>query len=141
MKIKNASLISIVNTLQKYSNHKLPQKISYAIMRNLECLSKDSNAYTKSLNKIIDDFKNYYVIGEDGEPLIDNATLLPIIDEEHKEDFKKEINDLLDIDIEIPLYTIEQSSFDYDGEKYSPLSAAEIYELQNVLCFKDVKGE
>ena len=141
MKIKNASLISIVNTLQKYSNHKLPQKISYAIMRNLECLSKDSNAYTKSLNKIIDDFKEYYVVGEDGEPLINNATWLPIVDDEHNADFQKEINDLLDIEIDVSLYTIDQSAFDYDDDKYTPLSAAEIYELQNVLCFKDVKGE
>ena len=60
MKYRNIDVVQIVTFLDKISERKLPQKINYAIMRNLDNFQKENQFYEKSLNKIIESYKDFF---------------------------------------------------------------------------------
>ena len=85
--------------------------------------------YNKALEKILDDYKDYQIEGE----MFKNG--LPAVSNDHKEAYFSDVNDLLHIKLEVDLYKVDQSVFDYDeSDRYDPLSALEIIELQEILC-------
>lgn len=134
MKIKNIDLVQYDNALAQYANKKLPQRISYAITKNMIIVSKEIEAYRKSLEKIIDSYDEFIEKGNDGE-----RVMLPIgvpkVDATHMTDYMNDINELLAIDVSIELYHISEEVFDYeDSDRYDALSAADIINLQKILC-------
>lgn len=134
MKVRNIDLIGIVRTLEEYSGKKLPQKISFAITKNLIGLNKDVECYSKTLEKILDKYKDYIVKDEKGET-INNENGLPLVDKDHIIDYGNELSELLNIEIDINIYKVDISVFDYnDSDKYDSLSAVDIIKLQSILC-------
>lgn len=134
MKITNFELVNIVNALNSYTQKRLPQMISYAITKNLLTLNNDMVAYNKSLDKVIKDYEKYAIKNKDGEPVL-MASGLPDVDEQYKESYVADINELLGIEIDVDLYTINEETFAYDdGDKYDALTPMEIVQLQSILC-------
>ena len=70
MKYRNIDVVQIVTFLDKISERKLPQKINYAIMRNLDSFQKENQFYEKSLNKIIASYKDFLLKDSDGNFVI-----------------------------------------------------------------------
>lgn len=141
MILKNKDILTYVNTLNEYCGKRLPQRISYAITRNAKIFANEIDFYNESLKKILDSYKEYYVENENGEPQIDSASGLPMVESEHKKDFMQEIFELLEIEVEVTPYFISESLFDYDDEKYDAMSAIDIMNLQNVLCDNNAENE
>lgn len=139
MILKNKDILARVNVLNEYCAKRFPQRISYAITRNVMIFSDEIESYNKELKKILDNYKEYYVKDGEGNPKIDKANGLPIIMPEHSNDFMREIMELLEIEIDVKPYFIEESLFDYDDEKYDAMSAIDIINLQNILCDKCTK--
>lgn len=140
MVLKNKDILAYVNTLNDYCGKRLPQRISYAITRNAKILSAEIDYYNEALKNILDNYKEYYVKNGNGEPQIDSASGLPVVDSEHANDFMQEIFELLEIEVEVTPYFISESLFDYDDEKYDAMSAIDIMNLQNVLCDKNAEN-
>lgn len=138
MKINNKTLVTYDNVLAYYANKKLPQKISYAITKNMIFVSNQLEPYRKELNKIIESYKKYYVKDENGKP-IDMEIGVPKVDDTHEDDYISEINELLDMEIEIDdFYNIKDDAFDYiDSDRYDALTASDIINLQSILCNND----
>ena len=134
MKMTNLTLVNLLNVLNVYGRKKLPQKISYAITRNLMILSNDYKIYEEQLQKIFSDFDKYIEKNEDGSmKLRENG--IPVVDNAVEDDFNKELSDLFNIVVDIDLYYVEQKIFDYeDSDRYDPLSAVDIINLQSILC-------
>ena len=101
--------------------------------------SDEIESYNKQLKKILDSYKEYYVKDDKGEPQIDKASGLPVIMPEHSNDFMQEVMELLEIEIDVKPYFIDESLFDYDDEKYDTMSAIDIINLQSVLCDKSAE--
>lgn len=139
MKITNGTLINMINVLNKCGQKKLPQKISYAITKNTINLSGDYECYSKSIQKIISDYKDYIIKDENGKQKVSDIGL-PIVDDAHMADYISEINELLKIEIDVNLYTIDDSVFDYDDSKYDALTAREMLQLQTILCENNKEG-
>lgn len=134
MKIKNAVLVGLVNALSSFGEKKLPQKISYAITRNMIMSQKEYEIYEQQLRKIIKDFDQYIVKDSENHAVFEDNGLPKIIESE-KENFAHEINELMNVEIDIDLYTIDISAFDYeDSERFDPLSPSDIMMLQSILC-------
>lgn len=91
MKYRNIDVVQIVTFLDKISERKLPQKINYAIMRNLDNFQKENQFYEKSLNKIIESYKDFLVKDSDGNLVISKLGI-PTVDESHIEDYNNEIS-------------------------------------------------
>ena len=129
MKVNNFTLVNMMNNLKRFGEKKLPQKISYAIMKNIYIINKDSGIYEKSLQKIIDSYKDYFVKDE----ILENG--LPKVDDEHMEDYITEINELLAFEVDIDLYYIDEDVFDYeDSDRYDSISAADLIQLRMIIC-------
>ena len=101
--------------------------------------SDEIESYNKQLKKILDSYKEYYVKDGKGEPQIDKMSGLPVIMPEHSNDFMQEVMELLEIEIDVKPYFINESLFDYDDEKYDTMSAIDIINLQSVLCDKSAE--
>lgn len=139
-KFKNSEIINAMNILGVFEDKKLPQKISYAILKNSSIISNEYNIYSKSLKKLFDDYDEYFEKDKDGNLRIDKVTGVPLVkDREIKNEFSKELEDLLLTEVEIDLYYIPENVFEYDDSngRYDPLTAKEIFLLMNLIC----KGE
>lgn len=141
MKCKNIDLINILNVLLKYSDKKFPQKISYAITRNLMLLSKDKEVYETSLKNLFNSYEKDFIKDKAGKPVVNNIGI-PLVKDISKEQFDKELSDLLSIEIDVNLYSIDESCFDYDdSDKYDLLTPNELLSLISVLCLKKENGD
>ena len=98
-------------------------------------ISGDLNCYSRQLNKIIDSYKEYQK-KENGEPVM-SPIGVPLVEDEYTEEYMGEISALLNIEVNVSLYTIDESEFDYDGERFDPLSASDIMKLAKILCYKE----
>lgn len=135
MKITNIGLLELNTYLSQYEDKKLPQKIAFAIMKNLSTLAKEQQLYQDALKKILQKYEEHFEKNEDGQ----NKTLengLPVISKEYEKDFYEEINELLMIENEIEPYYIDKKVFEYEdiNGKYDVLSAKEMFLLMSVLC-------
>lgn len=135
-KMTNHEMVQILNNLKMFENKKLPQRISYAIVKNIMALSKEYEVYIKQLEKIINEAKqaDKLELTEDGQ-IIETETHIPKVKDEYKEEFNNELEDLLLFYIDIDYSYVDESVFDYDEkDKYDVLIPAELFVLRNCLC-------
>ena len=137
-KITNAILISFIKILDGVSKKKMPQKISYAITKNIINLSKEYECYITELEKIFNEYCNNFVLDDNGNKTFD-VNGIPIVQDNVKENYFNSLNNLLNLDIEVPIYTIDDKYFDYDDSdnRYDILSPIEMIQLQNIICDGD----
>ena len=135
MKFANIEIINVMNILDKYSNKKFPQKIGYAITRNLMIVSKEYQVYETQLKKILEAY-NDYIVKDDTGNIVTNNGGIPAVKEEKSDEFNTELADLLNIRVNLDLYLIDEEYFNYDDKAglYDVLSAKEIFTLQSILC-------
>lgn len=137
MKMTNFTLVNMMNVLQSYSDKKLPQKISFAITRNLMKISKEYSVYDAQLKKLFESYSDHMVKDDDGNMQTYDSGI-PIVDESIKAEFDEQISELLNIEIEVDMYYIDQDVFDYDDKGiYDAMSAQDIMVLQSILCKQD----
>lgn len=138
MKYKNIEIVNIVNFLNSISEKKLPQKISYAIMRNTSNFQKECNYYEQALKKILESYKDFFVKKFDDE-LVMTSIGVPLVDDKHMEEYTEEIQELLNIEVEIQIYKIDSKDFDYEDPngKYDVLTVKELLQLTNLFCKED----
>ena len=142
MKIRNFELLTIANILGSFGNKKMPQKISYAITRCNMCLANELEYYNECLKNIISNYEPYIIKDNDGNPKL-YPTGIPMVKKEYEKDYDKDVTDLLNIEIEVDIYTIDENCFNYDdsNNKYDVLSPIEITQLQQILCRRDDNGK
>lgn len=137
MTINNYSLVNRINILNKYGTKRLPQRISYAITKDLIVMEKEYDVYIKALNNLFNRYNDSLIRGDDGEVIVDESGI-PAISDDSADEFRKELSDLLNIEIDIDIYTVDESCFDYDdnGGRYDALSPNDIRILQSIICDK-----
>lgn len=134
MKMKNIVLVGLLNTLGTYSEFKLPQKIGYAITRNMITIQKEYAVYEQQMQKIFKNFEEYTLKDDEGNLLFEENGL-PKVEKSQQENLANEMNELLNIEVDIDLYYIDISAFDYeDSARFDPLSPNDILLLQSILC-------
>lgn len=135
MKTTNIQILDSLNFLQKFEDKIYPQRLSYGILKNLQILSKEQEVYTKALQKIVTAYNDKVEKDEEGNDLYEENGL-PKIVEECREDFYKEINDLLLLEVEISPYYIQEEIFDYENPtgRYDSLTPKDMFMLMSILC-------
>lgn len=133
MKCKNIEIINMMNFLTNMSDKKLPQKIGYAIVRNLSMMKHEYDIYVESLSSLIKNYKEHIVNDKNGNQIFMDVGV-PMVDDSVKDEYIKELNDLLSIEVDIEIFKIPEEVFDYDGEKYDALSVKEIMLLIDIFC-------
>lgn len=135
MKINNMKLIQSINILQEYMTKRLPQKISYAIMRNFSTLSEEYKFYQKQYQKILEEYKEKIELDDNGDMKFDSNGVPVVSDDKSRNEIYNALSELLRIDIDVNLYLINDEDFNYeDSDRYDVLTPAEIYNLKILLC-------
>ena len=141
MKMTNFTLVNLVNELEPFGNKRLPQKISYAITRNVMLATKEYQIYEAQLNKIMEEYSDNMLKDKSGNPKVNDVGIPEVEDSVKKEYFEK-ITDLLNVEIDVNIYSIDEGLFDYeDSDKYDVLYPNEMIKLQSILCLKSEDGE
>lgn len=139
MQMTNFELIRILNFLNGFAETKLPQKISYAITRNVMTLMTEYSCYEAERNKIFKTYEEFFNKDEEGNVVLSSAGL-PIIEGEKSKEYLKEINELLNLEVSVDLRHVSFEAFDYDDTgKYDVLSPKDIMMLQSILCEPEEK--
>lgn len=137
MEIKNYILVEILNILNDFANKKLPQKISYAIMKNMDILQREYAIYEKQLKQIFEAYEGHFIKDDKGE-IVYNNRKIPLIEDEYSDKFNSEVQELLNTTVEINLYSIDRESFDYNaGDRFDTLTANEMFNLISILCSEE----
>ena len=138
MKTTNFVITNILNIFNKFGDKRLPQKISYAITKNIITINKEYQVYETQLKKLFEQYNEYIQKDEHGEPrLTQNG--IPIVDKSVEKEFNDKVEELINFEIDVELYHIDADVFDYDDAvgKYDVLSANDTLILQSVLCEKE----
>ena len=99
MKLTNRKIVNDANLLGNLTHKQLPIKVSYAIAKNISKIEKELEIYNKERQKLID---KYCLKDEEGN-LIDENNQFKIADG-NLEAWNKDMNELLDIEIDINIH-------------------------------------
>lgn len=137
MVLTNNDMVETMSKLWSISDKLLPQKISFAIAKNLLLLSKEYKNYEEKLKELLLSHEEDLQADENGK-IITNDTGVPIIKSDCSSELRKEVQDLLDSAVEIEFHRTSFNAFDYfDNEKYDALSPEQIIALQKILCYSE----
>ncbi|WP_337814794.1 hypothetical protein [Intestinibacter sp.] len=100
MKITNRRIVNDSNFLASLMHIQFPVKISYAISKNISKLESDLKIYNSEREKIIN---KYCKKDEEGNLVIDESNNYSI-EEEYIDICNKELNELLDIEVDIDIH-------------------------------------
>lgn len=101
-----ASYMGLVEMVQK--KEKFPVKFSFAITKNLKTLEGLNKDFETERNKLLD---MYNVKDENGEAAYKTTGMIEIAPE-HENDWKKDMQELLDIDVDAKVHTVSVSELD-----------------------------
>lgn len=106
MKITIRKILNDTNSLAVISQKQLPIKVSYAIAKNIKKLESELKIYNEERQKLID---QYCIKDNEGNNVIDENNNLKIADE-HLDAWNKEINELMDIEVDIDIHKFNLDS-------------------------------
>lgn len=130
----NFEMVKTMNTLNMFTEKRLPQKLSYAITKSLKNIYDEYSCYEQELNKIFSAYEKYLIKDKDGNTKF-HPNGIPVVDKEHAEAFSTEITGLLNMEVDVKIFTVPSEIFNYeDTDRYDSLSVKEIIELESVLC-------
>ena len=107
MKLTNRKIVNDANLLGNLTHKQLPIKVSYAIAKNISKIEKELEIYNKERQKLID---KYCLKDEEGN-LIDENNQFKIADG-NLESWNKDMNELLDIEIDINIHKFTNRLYD-----------------------------
>ena len=106
MNLTIRKILNDTNVLVAISQKQLPIKVSYAISKNIKKLEKELKIYNDERQKLID---RYWIKDEEGNNVIDENNQFKIADE-HIETWNKEINELMNIEVDIDIHKFNLDS-------------------------------
>mgnify|MGYP003314866508 CR=1 FL=1 len=97
---------------------------------------KEYQYYEVEMKKLEAKYDGSFVHTEKGEITRDQKGIPILSTNQEQEAYNKELYELLNIEIDIPVYYIDSEEFNYDNDagRYDIMSASDILTLQSVLC-------
>lgn len=127
MKITNRQVIEFINSVSanKLASKRLPVKVAYAISRNLDKMNNIITSYETARKTLLD---QYAEKDEEGKAKVKDGNY--VIQEDQKQAFSDEMKELLDVENEIDLHTINMDEVEKcDTDKYDSLTTADLMTL------------
>ena len=108
LKLSNERLVNSVGVLSKLTNLELPIKLSYAFSKNITKIDAELKAYNIEREKLLN---KYGEKDEEGKLKLSEKGEVNILD---RENFNKEIAELLQCESEIDIHLIDLESINTD---------------------------
>lgn len=103
LNLSNERIVNTINALGKLNNTQLPIKVAYAISKNVNKIESELKIYNTERVKLIE---KYGVKDEEGKLKADEYGNINIR-EDYKEEWNKDIKELLSIENEIDIHMIQ----------------------------------
>lgn len=120
MKLTNRKVVNDANFLESLIHRQFPVKVSYAISKNVSKLEHELKIYNSEREKIIN---KYCKKDEEGNLVIDENNNYNI-EKESIDVCNKELNELLDIEIEVNIHKFKLDDLMYGNYEMSPSEMA-----------------
>lgn len=127
MKITNRQVIEFISNVSanKLASKRLPVKVAYAISRNLDKMNNIITSYETARKTLLD---QYAEKDEEGKAKVKDGNY--VIQEDQKQAFSDEMKELLEVENEIDLHTINMDEVEKcDTDKYDSLTTADLMTL------------
>lgn len=127
MKITNRQVIEFINNVSanKLASKRLPVKVAYAISRNLDKMNNIITSYETARKTLLD---QYAEKDKEGKAKVKDGNY--VIQEDQKQAFSDEMKELLEVENEIDLHTINMDEVEKcDTDKYDSLTTADLMTL------------
>lgn len=127
MKITNRQVIEFINSVSanKLASKRLPVKVAYAISRNLDKMNNIITSYETARKTLLD---QYAEKDEEGKAKVKDGSY--VIQEDQKQAYSDEMKELLEVENEIDLHTINMDEVEKcDTDKYDSLTTADLMTL------------
>ena len=127
MKITNRQVIEFINSVSanKLASKRLPVKVAYAISRNLDKMNNIITSYETARKTLLD---QYAEKDEEGKAKVKDGNY--VIQDDQKQAFSDEMKELLEVENEIDLHTINMDEVEKcDTDKYDSLTTADLMTL------------
>ena len=108
LKLSNERLVNSVGVLSKLTNLELPIKLSYAFSKNITKIDAELKAYNMERGKLLN---KYGEKDEEGKLKLSEKGEVNILD---RENFNKDVAELLKCESEIDIHLIDLESIDTD---------------------------
>lgn len=108
MKLSNGKILNSIGTLSKVSQMELPIKVSYAIAKNISKIESELKIYNIEKQKLID---KYSCKDEHGNLKIS---------EDHQNEWNKDIEALVDIEVDIDIHKFKAEELLNSGCNMTP---------------------
>ncbi|WP_040192086.1 hypothetical protein [Clostridium culturomicium] len=108
MKLSNSKILNSTGALSKISQMELPIKVSYAVAKNIDKIESELKVYNAEKQKLID---KYTVKDEHGNLKIS---------EEHQEAWTRDIEALVEIEVDIDIHKFSVEEFINSNCNISP---------------------
>ena len=140
MKLTNNTMIKAIDFLRLFKDKYLPQKISYAIVKNSILLGKEyEEVYLVQVDAILEKARQegMLLLDDKGEIIIDETTGFPMTNPEnpkYKTELESRLTELLECEVTIDGFvTVDEKYFDYSDEKYDALTPNQLITLMDIL--------
>ena len=115
MKIKLSKLVNAVSSLQGLSKRDdLPIKVAYALVKNYKKIDTELKAFEETKNKLFEKYGEKVVLDKKGNVVEDESKGKKVtrIKKEHIETFNKEIDKILEDEIDLQVHKIKIEIFE-----------------------------
>lgn len=122
IQFKLSQLNSIITTFNHFANQNLPVQLSYQIAKIMIKLEEETQSFEYAKNSL---FKKYAERNEDGSLVLNEEGQI-VVPKESEEEFLREMQDLLDLEVTLECEKISLSQLNETGISISPLEMAAI---------------
>lgn len=113
MILSNREIVNTINTLSELNTMQLPIKVAYAVSKNTIKIESELSVYNAEKSKLVN---KYGEKDEEGKVIADELGNINIL-EEHRDDWNRDIQELLSIENEVDIHKIKLDdllSIDYN---------------------------
>ena len=111
MILTNREMVTFLNSVGIIKEMALPVKASYAIAKNIKKIEKEIEVYNEERAKLLD---KYGEKDEDGNLVVSEEQNIKIVPE-NVEKWNKDLNELLDIEVEVDIHKLKFSVLEESG--------------------------
>lgn len=111
MILTNREMVTFLNSVGIIKEMALPVKASYAIAKNIKKIEKEIEVYNEERAKLLD---KYGEKDEEGNLVVSEEQNIKIVPE-NVEKWNKDLNELLDIEVEVDIHKLKFSVLEESG--------------------------
>ena len=119
MRLTNAEIVQYFRDITEIINRreKYPVRFSFALLKNYRALEPENRNIEEARNRLLDEYNRK---DSEGKPLYLTTGQIDILSE-HQKEWEKGMKELLDIEVEVPVWKVPESILEESDINIEPV--------------------